>query len=299
MWRHQADEPDRAGHRGRRAHRQADPQHRQQPGPVEVHAEAERLGLAQRQRIDRPAQGREQGQADQDERRGQGDVIPALLRQRSQHPQPRLIGRVGAGGEVQRQGEERAHQAGDRRARQDQGQGPASAEGKGQRAGRHGSGQAQQRGRQRKRRGQAKIDRDHRAQRRPAGHAQQAGLGQRVAQQALQHSAGQPQRRAHQDRQDGAGQPQLGQHQARQAEVAREQARDQVRRADVHPPDEQRPHRRHQQGQGRQAGQDKGRKGARGLHGVGLRVGSRSRASRRSRAASADCGRPQVAATSL
>ena len=56
---------------------------------------------------------------------------------------------------------------------------------------------------------QAQMDRQHRAQRRPARDADQARLGQRIAQIALQRRARQPERAAHQRAQNGARQADL------------------------------------------------------------------------------------------
>ena len=95
MRHHQPDEADRSGHRHRRAAEQRNRQQAQQPRLDEVHAEAQRHLIPQRQHV--KARGKEQRDAKADQRRDQrrpqrAPVQPGqIARQPGAHRQQRLF----------------------------------------------------------------------------------------------------------------------------------------------------------------------------------------------------------------
>ena len=158
----------------------------------------------------------------------------AAVVERAEHPEHHLD----RGERVRRQveGKRRQHagEAGDRRSGQDQRHRAAARAGQQQnrQRGQRGAGEPADRQRQRERRGRAGVDRNHRSEGSAAGDAQQAGLGQWIAQISLQRGAGEPEHGADQGCEHGPRQPDLAEDQPGRGTIARQ--------AEAGRPDEQR-----------------------------------------------------------
>ena len=190
----QADEADDAGHGRRRADAERRAGHHLEPRAAEIDAEAAGRVLAQRQRIERAAEQQQQGDAGQHERRRQPHLRQAAVGQRAHQPEHHLHRRERVLRQVERQRDRARWRCSTRRGRRGSASparralpasattasiataAPTSAP----------SGKASASACDK-----PEMDGQHGAQRRAARDADQARLGQRIAQIALQRRAGQ------------------------------------------------------------------------------------------------------------
>ena len=272
MRRHQADKADAARYRYRCAHATGGAGQHQQAQLRQADAHGVRGFLAERQRLQATARLPQQQQAEHDQGHAQRHFAHAAIRQRAHHPEHDFLQRKGIARPVHHQRNQRAAQRGNRHAGQDQRGGVLVAlrQQQHQQHRQCGTGHAGQRQRQRSYLRQPGIERNYRAQRGPAGHAQQAGFRQRVAQQALQRGTGHAQRRPYRHAQHGARQAQIPEDAARHP-VAGQHALQQAQRRHVHVANRQRQQAQRQQ---HQPGQQPAAHGPAGPARCGRKIGN-------------------------
>ena len=141
--------------------------------------------------------------------------MQAAVGERAEQPVDDLGHRERVGREIERQRRQRAGEAVDGDAGQDQRHRAGALAGDAiEHEGRNrGTGNAAERQHQRRRAGETEIEDDDRAERRHARHAGDAGLGQRIAQQPLHGRAGDAEAEADQRAEDHARNAQFDQHQ--------------------------------------------------------------------------------------
>ena len=207
----QPDEADDPGHRHAAPHRQPDAEDQPAEHAARHHPERTRGGISQCQRIQSAGGLPQAGDTQQRQRGGEIDVGPAAIGQRAHQPGDDLAHRKGIGGKADGKARQRPGKACDHQARQREEGDPAGAA-RYQRQQRHGAPCADQREERQQvgRGGIAEPEARHRPQRRARRDAEQAGIGERIAQIALHGRPGRAQPCADRDRQHGARQPQLG-----------------------------------------------------------------------------------------
>ena len=227
---HQPDKTDAARDRHRCAHAAGRAGQHQQTQLRQADAHGVCGFLAQRQCLQATARLPQQEQAEHDRRHAQYHFTHAAIRQRAHHPEHDFLQRKGIARPVHHQRDQRATERGNRHAGQNQRGGVLVAlrQQQHQQHRQRGTGHASQRQCQRGHLRQAGVERDHGTQCGAAGDAQQAGFGQRVAQQALECGTGHAQCGTHRHAQhgtrqaqipeDAAGHPVTGQHALQQAQ---------------------------------------------------------------------------------
>ena len=219
-----ADEADPARDGDRRAGGGGDGQHGEVLGLLHGDAEMHRRGLAHGQPVERAAKGAGADQGQQDQRAGGDDLGPGGAGQRAHLPECQVAQLLVVGG-VDEDARQRPGQRRQREARQQHGRHRGAAAMGGDAIEQHDREPASGEGgdghevhaRDRLDRGGqrgAEYDGADRAKACAGADADDARIGQRVAEEPLKHGARDRQRRPHQQAQQGAGQADVEQHHA-------------------------------------------------------------------------------------
>ncbi|KAG0950960.1 hypothetical protein G6F31_013720 [Rhizopus arrhizus] len=196
---HQANEADRTGKGHRRAHQQRSERDQAATGAGHIQAEVLRLAFAQRQHVEGRGQPLQREHADREQRHHRCHIGPVGACQRTHLPEHQRLQFAFAGNVGQEADQRRAERGHCDADQQQRGIATALARARqrvGQADRQRAANECGDRHQPTRRTGSAEHDGGHRTQRRALADANDARIGQGIAEQALQAGPGHRQRRA-------------------------------------------------------------------------------------------------------